>query len=115
MILLPAERQDVTASVPDPNLWPNTVSEKTIALTRSPEETGGLATLPLYCNRAMTLSHAASAGAAALSHEVLPSMSVRPAEPRPIWKVTIVPAGQLLPSSGVAICTGSNQRENGQK
>src|SRR5207248_5110119 len=110
MILLPEERQDVTASVPDPNLWPNTVSEKTIALTPSPEETRGLATLPLYCNRAMTLFHAASAGAAALSHEVLPSMSVRPAEPRPIWKVTIVPAGQLLPSDRKSTRLNSSHR-----
>src|SRR5437588_13107043 len=85
IILLPEERKDVTASVPDPNLWPNTVSEKTIALTRSPEETGGLVTVSVYRSRAMTLLHAASAGVAALSHAVLPSMSVRPARPRPIW------------------------------
>src|SRR6266496_5890786 len=93
-ILLPEERQYVTASVPVPNFCPNTLLEKTTALTPSPEETGGLATLPVYCNRAMTLSHAVSAGAAAVFHEVLPSISVRPAEPRPIWKVTTVPAGQ---------------------
>src|SRR6266850_5221210 len=99
VILLPEERQDVTASVPDPNFCPKTVLEKTTALTPSPEETGGLVTVSVYRSRAITLFHAPSAGAAAVSHEVLPSMSVRPAEPRPIWRVTIVPAGHLLPSS----------------
>src|SRR5437870_2395078 len=99
VVVLPEERQYVTASVPDPNFWPNTVLEKTMALTPSPDETGGLVTVSVYRNWATTLFHAESAGTAAASHEVLPSIRVRPAEPRPIWKVTTLPDGQRSPSS----------------
>src|SRR6476660_5824317 len=98
-ILLPEERKYVTASVLDPNFCPKTVLEKTTALTPSPEETGGLVTVSVYRSRAITLFQAPSAGAAAVSHDVLPSISLRPAEPSPIRKVTAVPAGHLVPSS----------------
>jgi hypothetical protein len=50
----------------------------------------------------MTVSQALIAGAAAVSHEVFPSIKVRPADPKPIWKVTTLPDGQLVPSKTYA-------------
>src|SRR3954468_13959697 len=88
----------VTARVLAPNDGPKTELAKTTELRWAVGEAGASGFKTLVTTTRWTLSfHIWATGRTAVSHEIFPSWSVRPASPRPSWRTTTLPLDQLLP------------------